>query len=80
MSTASSLRVGVSTASSLRVSSSPGVRSSVLTKSPVQARAPDQSQVMSPKVWSTGTILIGLVNLGLSVGVLQKQAASRGHS
>ncbi len=34
------------------------VRSSVLTKGPVQAPAPDQSQVMSPEVLSTGTVLI----------------------
>ncbi len=31
---------------------------------------------MSPEVLSTGTILTGLVGLVLSVGVLQRQAAS----
>ncbi|XP_058617653.1 helicase SRCAP-like [Onychostoma macrolepis] len=40
---------------------------------PVQALAPDQSQVMYPEIFSTGTILVGLV---MSVGVPEKWAAS----
>ncbi len=40
---------------------------------PVQALAPDRSQVMSPEILSTGTILVGLVS---SVGVPEKRTAS----